>query len=172
MYKIPIRILVLASIVCLVGCSPGGGTATPSTSTPASTGAGPPTATSPPFSSSSATAPPGAGDANLVIRIKPSESEPAIIYTLVCKDGVPTTESEHPSAAKACTELKNNPSALRRGPRGTNQECTLQYGGPQEATVTGTVDGSPVDTSFSRRDGCEIGRWNEVQNILGSSGAF
>jgi hypothetical protein len=102
--------------------------------------------------------------------VKPSESEAALNYTLVCKDGVPTDESSHPSAAAACTALKDNPAVLSPAPSGTDHSCTQQYGGPQEATVTGIVDGSPVDSSFARRDGCEIGLWNAAKDILGSAG--
>jgi hypothetical protein len=102
--------------------------------------------------------------------VKRAESEPAQNYTLVCKDGTPTAESSHPSAAAACKALKDNPAVLSPAPRQTDQACTQQYGGPQEATVTGVVDDSPVDTSFARRDGCEIGLWNAAKDILGSAG--
>jgi hypothetical protein len=158
MGKVRFQAFVLASIVGLTGCASGGGPAT-ETTVPAP---------SPSFSfSPPATAGPGGGDADLSITIKPSASEPAIYYTLVCKQGVPTKESKHPSAAEACSALKNNPAVLRPAPPSTKQECTLQYGGPQKATITGTVDGSPVDVSFARSDGCEISRWNAAAEILG-----
>jgi hypothetical protein len=102
--------------------------------------------------------------------VKPSASEAALNYTLVCTDGVPAKESSHPSAAAACTALKENPSVLNPSPRSTDQACTQQYGGPQEATVTGIVDDAPVDASFARKDGCEIGLWNAAKDILGSAG--
>ena len=102
--------------------------------------------------------------------VKPSDSEPAVNYTLVCKDGAPVAESSHPSAAAACKALKDNPAVLNPAPRSTDQACTQQYGGPQQATVTGVVDDSPVDVSFARRDGCEISLWNAAKDILGSAG--
>ena len=46
----------------------------------------------------------------------------------------------------------------------------MQYGGPQEATVTGVVDGQPVETTFTLRDGCEIAAWNAAKDVLGSTG--
>ncbi|WP_368074310.1 SSI family serine proteinase inhibitor [Arthrobacter sp. 24S4-2] len=113
---------------------------------------------------------PGKGNAELAIMVKPSDSEPAVNYTLVCKDGEPAAESSHPSAAAACKALKDNPAALTPAPRSTDQACTQQYGGPQQATVTGVVDDSPVDASFARRDGCEISLWNAAKDILGSAG--
>jgi hypothetical protein len=44
--------------------------------------------------------------------------------------------------------------------------CTLQYGGPQQATVRGTLHGEPIDARFSRTDGCEITRWEGVAPLL------
>ncbi|WP_342755754.1 SSI family serine proteinase inhibitor [Pseudarthrobacter sp. H3Y2-7] len=99
--------------------------------------------------------------------VKPSDSQPAINYTLTCRNGAPTDESQHPSAAKACEALKNNPEVLIPQPRGKDVVCTQQYGGPQTATVTGMVDGVPVDISFALRDGCEISQWNAAESILG-----
>ena len=176
MRKAWIHALVLVSVVGLSACSPGGDTPSPS---PTTTGTSPATATPspdtettvpapPPPPSSLPTAGPGKGNAELAIMVKPAESEPAQNYTLVCKDGAPAAESSHPSAAAACTALKDNPAVLSPAPRKTDQACTQQYGGPQEATVTGVVDDVPVDTSFARRDGCEIGLWNAAKDILGS----
>lgn len=42
------------------------------------------------------------------------------------------------------------------------EACTEIYGGPETAHVTGTIDRTPVDASFSRTDGCEIRRWDAV----------
>jgi hypothetical protein len=102
--------------------------------------------------------------------VKPSDAEPAVNYTLVCQNGVPTAESKHPSAQAACTALKNNAALLSPSTRGTAQACTEQYGGPQQATVTGIVDETPVDTTFARRNGCEINAWDAAKDILGASG--
>jgi hypothetical protein len=44
--------------------------------------------------------------------------------------------------------------------------CTQQYGGPETATVKGTLRGEPVDASFSRVDGCEISRWQQASALL------
>ncbi|WP_427173467.1 serine protease inhibitor [Arthrobacter sp. 92] len=127
-------------------------------------------APSPPESPAPTASGPGSGNAELSIMIKPSANEAAINYTLVCKDGVPAKESSHPSAAAACTALKNNPALLHPAPRSKDQACTQQYGGPQQATVTGMVDDSPVDATFARRDGCEISLWNAAKDVLGSPG--
>lgn len=173
-----IRTIVLVSTLSLSACSSGGGPTPPSPSEKPSTSSDPTTETpwtdtetpvpapSPPTPS---TPPPdpGGGSADLAIMVKPSDSEPAIHYTLTCKGGAPTDESQHPSAAKACQALKNNFAVLIPQPRNKDVVCTQQYGGPQTATVTGVVGGIPVDTSFTLQDGCEISQWNAAASILG-----
>lgn len=42
------------------------------------------------------------------------------------------------------------------------QLCTMIYGGPERASVTGTLDGEPVEQRYSRENGCGIGRWDAV----------
>ncbi|MGW8597978.1 SSI family serine proteinase inhibitor [Streptomyces sp. NPDC055893] len=44
--------------------------------------------------------------------------------------------------------------------------CTMQYGGPATAHVTGTWAGRPVDATFNRTDGCEIARWDGFTPVL------
>jgi hypothetical protein len=51
-----------------------------------------------------------------------------------------------------------------------NVACTLQYGGPDTARVTGTLRGERVDARFSRTDGCEINRWERVRKLLEQAG--
>jgi hypothetical protein len=47
-----------------------------------------------------------------------------------------------------------------------NVACTQQYGGPDIASVTGTLRGERIDAEFSRTDGCEISRWDGVAPLL------
>lgn len=171
--------LVLMAVAGLAACSPGGGTPSPSPTAPGSTGASatptpsPDTETTSPAPSPSAapvTSGPGQGNAELAIMFKPSETGTPENFTLVCVDGVPAAESQHPDAAAACLALKNNAALLSPAPRPTDQACTMQYGGPQEATVTGVVDGRPVETTFTLRNGCEIADWNAAKDVIGSTG--
>jgi hypothetical protein len=67
-----------------------------------------------------------------------------------------------PEDSAACAALAEG--ALEPTPRGT--ACTQQFGGPQTATVTGTVEGRPVDAELSRANGCEIARWQEAAPLL------
>ena len=48
--------------------------------------------------------------------------------------------------------------------------CTELYGGPQTATVAGTLERERVDARFSREDGCEIARWDKVKPLLETAG--
>ena len=180
-------LLALGAMGGLAACTPGTGpgqpSATPTSESPGtgtSSPASPAPGTTPPDAETTVPAPappaasplpsgPGAGDAELSITVKTSKDATAVNYTLVCKGGVPVAESQHPKAAAACTALKNNAAILNRAAPSKDISCTQQYGGPQVATVTGVVDGTPVETTFALRDGCEIGAWNAAQDVLGSS---
>ena len=48
--------------------------------------------------------------------------------------------------------------------------CTQQFGGPQTATITGTLDGRDVDARFARNNGCEIARWEKAAPLLEAAG--
>ena len=48
--------------------------------------------------------------------------------------------------------------------------CTEQYGGPEQAMITGTYRGEPVSYGLSRTNGCEIGRWESLRFLLPSGG--
>jgi len=51
-------------------------------------------------------------------------------------------------------------------PPDEDRACTGRFGGDETARVSGRVDGRPVDVRFSRRNGCEIARWEEVAPLL------
>ena len=48
--------------------------------------------------------------------------------------------------------------------------CSMIYGGPETATVKGTLRGQPIDAQFSRTDGCQTSRWRKVQELLAVAG--
>ncbi|WP_129295202.1 SSI family serine proteinase inhibitor [Streptomyces lydicus] len=52
-------------------------------------------------------------------------------------------------------------------PQGMN--CTMMYGGPATAHVTGTWAGRPVNADFRRTNGCEINRWGRFEPLLPST---
>jgi hypothetical protein len=45
--------------------------------------------------------------------------------------------------------------------------CTQQYGGPEQAHVTGTLRGEPVDVKIDRADGCGIADYEALFAALG-----
>ena len=106
---------LLVSTLSLCACSSDVGPTQPTASETPSANPGPTTETpwtdpettaAPPPPPSSLPPEPGPGTAELAIMVKPSDSEPAIQYTLTCKNGSPTDESQHPYPAKACEVLK------------------------------------------------------------------
>ncbi|MFC8074462.1 SSI family serine proteinase inhibitor [Streptomyces sp. NPDC057307] len=74
----------------------------------------------------------------------------------------------HPESASACARLdelageEKDPFA----PVPKGQMCTMQMGGPATARVTGTWQGRSVDATFSRKNGCEISRWQNLVPVL------
>ena len=170
--------LVLVAVAGLAACAPG--TPSPTASAPTSTASPSAPVALPPDTETKTPAPapsaspvpsgPGQGNAELAIMVKPSETGTPANFTLVCLDGVPAAESQHPDAIAACAALKGNAALLSPAPRATDQPCTQQYGGPQEAAVTGVVDGQAVEATFNLRDGCEIAAWTAAKDVLGSTG--
>jgi hypothetical protein len=78
-------------------------------------------------------------------------------FTLLCPQGKGTL----PRPGKACAKLARTPrSAFAPVPR--DAICTMIYGGPQEALVTGTLRGKRLTARFSRANGCQIARWDRV----------
>ncbi|MEW2614265.1 SSI family serine proteinase inhibitor [Streptomyces sp. NPDC047880] len=74
----------------------------------------------------------------------------------------------HPDPDGACAALERD---TRWGqdlfaPAPEGGFCTMQYGGPATAHVTGTWAGRPVDATYDRRDGCQISRWDRLVPLL------
>lgn len=84
----------------------------------------------------------------------------AITATLACDP--PSGDLPDPTAA--CAALAAEADALEPVPPGT--ACTMLYGGPEQARITGTVDGAEVDVRLSRVDGCQIDRWERLLPVL------
>jgi hypothetical protein len=72
---------------------------------------------------------------------------------------------DQPADSAACKTVATiTKQDLAPTPKG--MACTQIFGGPETATITGTLRGSAVDAKFSRSDGCEIQRWKRVQPLL------
>lgn len=85
-------------------------------------------------------------------------------YELYCHPG----GGSHPDVEGACQAVDRNTRWGEEtfGPVPENSICTLQYGGPATAHVTGTWAGRPVDATFDRGDGCRIARWDRFVPLL------
>ena len=81
-------------------------------------------------------------------------------YTLQCAPVGGTL----PHSASACTKLARIAHPFAPTPK--DMACTLIYGGPQEALVTGAFRGHRVRARFNRKDGCEVARWNRVRFLF------
>ncbi|GAA2791030.1 SSI family serine proteinase inhibitor [Streptomyces showdoensis] len=79
-----------------------------------------------------------------------------------------TPGGTHPAAENACKRLEQIAAAGSDpfAPVPADQLCTQQYGGPATARVTGTWQGRSIDARFSRADGCEISRWENLRPVL------
>ncbi|MFE1175801.1 SSI family serine proteinase inhibitor [Streptomyces sp. NPDC058773] len=79
----------------------------------------------------------------------------------------------HPHARKACEKLDGmtrwGRDPFAPVPQGAN--CTMIYGGPATAHITGTWAGRPVNADFRRTNGCEISRWHSFEPLLPSTGS-
>ncbi|MGP4043488.1 SSI family serine proteinase inhibitor [Streptomyces sp. 2A115] len=79
----------------------------------------------------------------------------------------------HPDAQAACEEMDRRTSWGKDpfAPAPPGGMCTMQYGGPATARVTGTWAGRPVDATYERGDGCEIARWDALVPVLPKLGS-
>jgi hypothetical protein len=99
---------------------------------------------------------PAAGTA-LRIEVRSDADADPTTMTLTCDP----VGGDHPQAEQACDALAAaGPEVME--PVAADQACTMLYGGPQTARVTGTLDGAEVDATFSRADGCEVDRWDAL----------
>ena len=84
--------------------------------------------------------------------------------TLRCHQG----ESGTGTARAACTRLDSIGGPV--GPTPDRQMCSMLYGGPQTARVTGVWRGTPVDESYNRTNGCQTSRWERMVPVLPAVG--
>ncbi|MEV6244691.1 SSI family serine proteinase inhibitor [Streptomyces sp. NPDC051742] len=86
-------------------------------------------------------------------------------FELTCDD---RAGGDHPARDNACRRLdqlaKEGENPFKPVP--ADQLCTQVYGGPAVAHVTGTWQGRTIDARFSRADGCEIDRWQNLEPVL------
>ena len=91
-----------------------------------------------------------------------SDAATGTVYRLACLGDTATLTGDRVmlSADRMCLTL-NDDSARTRLIDGfpDGMACTMQYGGPELAVITGTLDGHAVDTTVDRTNGCGIAEW-------------
>lgn len=93
------------------------------------------------------------------------KADSSVVWTLRCDPAAGTL----PRPARACDRLASGGSKLfAPAPKGI--ACTQIYGGPQKARVVGVVQGARVWATFTRTNGCEIGRWQRISPWLVPAG--
>ncbi|WP_037679393.1 SSI family serine proteinase inhibitor [Streptomyces albus] len=146
----------LCALALLTAAPAAGAVAQPSPSSPPS----------PPAAPADGHRVPPAGEDRLVIVVRDGGSGrvPEGRYSLDCHPPGGT----HPRARAACKRLDEltrygrNPFA----PVPPRTDCTMIYGGPATARITGSWAGRPVNARFNRVNGCEIARWNRLRPVL------
>ena len=133
--------LALAVPVLLAGCGSSSSASTVTPQAPASSAA-------------------SAGSTALTI-VTNNGADKVTTWTLNCDPAGGT----HPHPDKACAALADK-GRTALPPVGKGMMCSQIFAGPQTATVSGTWEGKPVNASFSRRNGCEVSRWQAMDGLL------
>jgi hypothetical protein len=104
-----------------------------------------------------------AGD-HLTVTVRQAGGSADGTYELYCHPGGGT----HPDVTGACEAVGRNTQWGKDpfAPVPPGSMCTMVYGGPATAHVTGTWAGRPVDTTYDRGNGCAISRWNGMVPLL------
>ena len=96
----------------------------------------------------------------LKISYKSAAAAKAVHWRLQCRPAA----GNHPAAKLACTELKAAVLPFKKPPK--SEICTKIYGGEQTAIITGRWAGAPIKRKFTRTDGCEMARWDQLALTL------
>ena len=98
----------------------------------------------------------------VMVRVDPDGKgpEPAKEAQIRCR------EREESRTCGAASGLR--PSDLE--PTAGDVACTDIFGGPQTATISGTLNARRVSARFSRSNGCEVARWEKVAPLLQAAG--
>lgn len=101
-------------------------------------------------------------EADLTVTVEHPDFD-AVTYEISCTGDTATIVGIDLDAEEACTALSEPAvqSRLIDGPP-AGQACTEIYGGPDTASITGTLDGDPISAEVDRSNGCGIADWDEL----------
>jgi Subtilisin inhibitor-like len=103
---------------------------------------------------------------DLTIEVSEGKGTPSKTWTLRCDPN----GGDHPDVDAACDVLADTTAKKALGPIPEDQPCTMIYGGPQTARITGTWDGEQVDAELARTNGCEIDQWANLEPVVPAAG--
>lgn len=106
---------------------------------------------------------------DLTIRLREDTAAPEHEFRLVARDGQVAGGCTLPDPVAALAAVERFGEDIFFPQPGPPKLCTQQYGGPQVAVVTGSINGRPVNVTFRRTDGCEIARWRAMAPLLGGT---
>ena len=93
---------------------------------------------------------------HLALDVDGSGGKRAQAAQIVCEQGMETSPCPEVAAL----------TAADLAPVPTGMACTEIYGGPDTATISGTLHGEAVNATLRRSNGCEIERFNRVARLL------
>ncbi|MFF3942759.1 SSI family serine proteinase inhibitor [Streptomyces phaeofaciens] len=105
---------------------------------------------------------------HLVVTVRRAGGRADGTYEVYCRPGRGRGYGSHPDVSGACRAVDRNTRWGRDtfAPVPAGGLCTMQYGGPATAHVTGRWAGRPVDATFDRSNGCAIERWERFVPLL------
>ncbi|MBT2247362.1 serine protease inhibitor [Arthrobacter sp. BHU FT2] len=106
---------------------------------------------------------------DLAVTLSETPDGPHHEFTLRAVHGKLAAGSTVPDPQAALDAVLRNGEAVFFPQPGPPRLCTQQYGGPQQAVVTGTFGGRRVYTTLTLTDGCEIARWRALAPLLGGT---
>jgi hypothetical protein len=87
--------------------------------------------------------------------------------TLSC-DGAPSGTGVYAATAiQVCADLALRANVFDQIEQSGGQVCGQVYGGPQRASINGSVAGDSVDVTIERNDSCGIQNWEQLEWLLG-----
>ena len=111
--------------------------------------------------------PPDPTDPNPTIPDPADATEIDISGSVSC-DGAPTGTGAYQSTAiQLCAELVARAGLFDQLQESGDQVCAEIYGGPQHATISGSIAADSVDVSVDRTDACCIQDWQSLEWLLG-----
>lgn len=79
----------------------------------------------------------------------------------------PITVELRCGAGESCARSQLDALAAIAAPDDSSTACTQQYGGPEKAHMTGTLEGRRVDVTVARSNGCGIADYEALFAALG-----